>query len=262
MHTAPNSTAPALSVLPTAEEKATYVNQMFSTIAPRYDLMNRLMTFGLDQGWRRWAARTIAAPGATHVLDLGTGTGDFLPILEQAMPGALVTGVDFTYAMMAAGQTRLERQTRQAAFVNGDALELPFTAAAFDAVTTGFTMRNVADIGQAFREMARVTRPGGKLACLEVARPKNPLVRWGHQLYFNNIVPIIGQIVGGNAEAYTYLPQSASIFPPPPELARIIGAAGWHTVSWKLLGLGAVAVHIATRNNADPSPSNHQAIPE
>ena len=260
MHTAPNPTAPAQSVLPPAEEKALYVNQMFTAIAARYDLMNRLMTFGLDQGWRRWAARTIAVPGATHVLDVGTGTGDFLPILEQAMPGAMVVGDDFTHAMMVAGQAKIDRQTRHAAFVNGDALELPFTDAAFDAVTTGFAIRNVADIGQAFREMARVTRPGGRLACLEVARPKNPLVRWGHQFYFNTIVPIIGQLVGGNAQAYTYLPQSASVFPPPPELAQIIAAAGWHSVSWRLLGFGAVAVHIATRNNAEPSPSNHQAI--
>ena len=244
----PAATTPALSVLPPPDQKAAYVNQMFTAVAPRYDLMNRLMTFGLDQGWRRWAARTIATPGATHVLDVGTGTGDFLPIIEQAMPGARVVGADFTHAMLVAGQAKLERHTSNAAFVNGDALHLPFTAGAFDAVTTGFTMRNVADIAQAFREMARVTRPGGRLACLEVARPRNPLVRWGHWLYFNNVVPVIGRVIGSDARAYTYLPQSAGVFPPPPDLARIIAASGWHGVSWKLLGLGAVAIHTATRS--------------
>lgn len=236
-----------MSVLPAPDEKAAYVNAMFTAIAGRYDLMNRLMTFGLDQGWRRWAAGTIASPGATHALDVGTGTGDFLPILEQAMPKARVVGVDFTYAMLAAGQPKLDRQTRSAAFINGDALYLPFADRAFDAVTTGFTMRNVADVAQAFREMARVTRPGGKLACLEVARPRNPGVRLAHQFYFNNIVPVIGQIIGGNSRAYTYLPQSAGVFPPPPALAQIIATSGWHNVSWRLLGMGAVAVHIATR---------------
>jgi demethylmenaquinone methyltransferase/2-methoxy-6-polyprenyl-1,4-benzoquinol methylase len=236
-----------LSVLPAPEEKATYVNEMFTAIAGRYDVMNRLMTFGLDQGWRRWAARAIARPGASHALDVGTGTGDFLPIIEQAMPGALVVGVDFTLAMMVAGQAKIDARTERGAFINGDALELPFTDASFDAVSTGFAIRNVADIAQAFREMARVTRPGGRMACLEVARPRNPLVRWGHQFYFNNIVPIIGRVVGGNSRAYTYLPQSAGQFPPPPELARIIGQSGWRDVAWRTLGMGAVAVHTATR---------------
>jgi len=236
-----------MSVLPTPNEKATYVNAMFTAIAGRYDLMNRLMTFGLDQGWRRWAARAITRTNATHALDVGTGTGDFLPIIEHAMPGALVVGADFTHAMMVAGQTKIAAQTKRGTFVNGDALRLPFADESFDAVTTGFAIRNVADIGQAFREMARVTRAGGKMACLEVARPNNPLVRWGHQFYFNNVVPLIGRMVGGNGQAYTYLPQSAGVFPPPPELARIIESAGWHDVSWRLLGFGAVAVHIATK---------------
>ena len=236
-----------MSALPPPDEKATYVNEMFTAIAGRYDLMNRLMTFGLDQGWRRWAAQAIATPGASHALDVGTGTGDFLPIIEQALPGALVVGVDFTHAMMVAGQTKIAARTKRGAFVNGDALQLPFADGAFDAITTGFAMRNVADIGQAFREMARVTRPGGKMACLEVARPNNPLVRWGHQFYFNNVVPLIGRMVGGNGQAYTYLPQSAGLFPPPPALTRIIEDAGWSAVSWRLLGFGAVAVHIATK---------------
>lgn len=238
------------SVLPQPDHKATYVRTMFTAIAGRYDLMNRLMTFGLDQGWRRWAARAIAKPGATHVLDVGTGTGDFLPILEQAMPAALVVGADFTPAMMIAGMSKLAASTTRATFVGGDALHLPFPDATFDAITTGFTMRNVVDITAAFAEMARVTRPGGTIACLEVARPRNPLVRWGHQMYFNRIVPLIGHIIGGNARAYTYLPQSAQTFPPPHILAEHMQRAGWRNVRWQRLGLDAVAVHTATRATA------------
>ncbi|HEY1015425.1 MAG TPA: ubiquinone/menaquinone biosynthesis methyltransferase [Herpetosiphonaceae bacterium] len=236
-----------MSVLPRADQKAAYVNQMFTTIAGRYDLMNRLMTFGLDQGWRRFAARAISQPGSARALDVGTGTGDFLPILERAMPGALVVGADFTHAMMVAGQAKIDEQTAKACFVDGDALRLPFPDASFDAVSTGFAMRNVTDIGQAFAEMARVTKPGGKLACLEVARPRSALVRLGHQIYFNQIVPLLGRLIGGNATAYAYLPQSAGVFPQPPELARLIEEAGWSDVRWHMLGLGAVAVHIATR---------------
>lgn len=236
-----------MSVLPQPDDKARYVNAMFSDIAARYDVMNRLMTFGLDQGWRRWATRQIATPTMRRVLDVGSGTGDFLPILEAAMPHIQTVGLDFTFAMMAAGQAKRDQDTTNSSFVNGDGMELPFSDGAFDAVTTGFTMRNVLDIKQAFAEMARVTKSGGRLACLEVARPKNPLVRWGHQFYFNNIVPIIGGIVGSNSKAYTYLPQSASVFPQPPELARIIEAAGWRDVRWEVLGMGAVAVHLATK---------------
>ncbi len=236
-----------MSVLPQSAEKAVYVNAMFTAIAERYDLMNRLMTFGLDQGWRRWATKRIKQNQATWALDVGSGTGDFLPILQQAMPQLGVVGLDFTFAMMAAGQAKRDQDTIGHSFINGDGMQLPFEDAAFDIVTTGFAMRNIVDIRQAFSEMARVTKPGGKLACLEVARPKNPLVRWGHQFYFNNIVPIIGSIVGGNNRAYTYLPQSATIFPQPPELAQIIAECGWRDVTWKQLGLGAVAVHIATK---------------
>lgn len=235
-----------MSVLPQPAEKASYVRGMFTSVAARYDVMNRLMTFGLDQGWRRAAVRAITQPHTRAVLDVGTGTGDFLPLLERMIPGATATGLDFTYAMLNAGRAKIAA-TPRAAFVNGDALALPFPDGTFDAITTGFTLRNVVDIEQAFAEMARVTRTGGRIACLEVARPRNPLVRWGHQLYFNRIVPVLGAMVGSDARAYTYLPQSASVFPPPDALAQLMAAAGWRTISWRLLGLGAVAIHTATR---------------
>ncbi|MFV9506438.1 MAG: bifunctional demethylmenaquinone methyltransferase/2-methoxy-6-polyprenyl-1,4-benzoquinol methylase UbiE [Oscillochloridaceae bacterium umkhey_bin13] len=238
-----------MSVLPAPEEKAVFVEQMFARIAPGYDRVNRVMTFGLDQGWRRQVVAAVAPPVGGRALDVGTGTGDFLPELE-AWTGetGLVVGVDFTIPMMRAGQPKLDHLSQgRAGFVGGDALRLPFPDQTFDAITTGFVMRNVTDIGQAFREMYRVTRPGGVVACLEVARPGNPLIRFGHRLYFEQVVPWIGQLLGGDRSAYTYLPQSARAFPSPERLATIMHEAGWQYVTYRYAGMGAVAMHVGAR---------------
>jgi demethylmenaquinone methyltransferase/2-methoxy-6-polyprenyl-1,4-benzoquinol methylase len=235
-----------MSVLPPIEEKAAYVERMFARIANQYDQINGVMTFGLDQGWRRYAVEQIAPPAGGRALDVGSGTGDFLPIL--AARGVQAIGADFTIAMMQAGLPKLAATSR-AAFVGGDAMQLPFPNETFDAITTGFTMRNVVNIETAFREMWRVTRPGGAMACLEVARPHNPVVRFGHRLYFEGIVPRLAQLFGGDASAYTYLPQSARAFPPPEQLAELMRAAGWQEVRYRLLGMGAVAVHLGFKRN-------------
>lgn len=240
-----------MSVLPPTEAKAVYVERMFARIAPRYDLMNRVMTFGLDQGWRRRVVELVAPPVGARTLDVGTGTGDFLPQLAAWSPDGLNVGIDFTLPMMQAGQAKLSAlRPGQAAFVDGDALLLPFPDNTFDAITTGFVMRNVTDIAQAFREMYRVARPGGVMACLEVARPRNPAIRLGHRLYFEGVVPLIGQLLGGDRHAYTYLPQSARAFPPPPALAEMMRQAGWEHVTYTLTGFGAVAIHVGAKVSA------------
>lgn len=238
-----------MSVLPPPDQKSDYVNRMFSAIAARYDLLNRVMTFGLDQSWRRFAVRYVAAAssGSERALDVATGTGDFLPLLHRAMPGGQVVGVDFCLPMMRAGWAKVDATAGAGAYVGGDALRLPFPDETFDAITTGFGMRNVVDLMGALREMQRVTKPGGRLACLEVARPDSALLRLGHRLYFTRVVPLLGAMLGGNVEAYTYLPQSAEHFPPPEELRELLEAAGWRHVRFQLLGLGAVAVHIAEK---------------
>jgi demethylmenaquinone methyltransferase/2-methoxy-6-polyprenyl-1,4-benzoquinol methylase len=236
-----------VSVLPPTETKAAYVEQMFARIAPGYDRMNRVMTMGMDVGWREYAVRAIAPPSRGRALDVGTGTGDFLPILGAWMPDGLVVGADFTVPMMRAGLPKLDEMPSAAGFVGGDALRLPFPDATFDAITTGFTMRNVTDIGAAFREMWRVAQPGCAIACLEVARPRNPLVRLGHRIYFEQVVPRLTALFGADRTAYTYLPQSARAFPEPPALARIMQDAGWIEVRYKLLGMGAVAIHTAIK---------------
>ncbi len=238
-----------MSVLPPPAQKPDYVNRMFSAIAARYDLLNRVMTFGLDQGWRRFAVRYVAAAasGTRRALDVATGTGDFLPLLHKAMPNAHVVGADFCLPMMQAGLAKVDATDGSGSYVGGDALRLPFADETFDAVTTGFGMRNVADLMGALREMQRVTKPGGRLACLEVARPASALLRFGHRLYFTRVVPLLGALLGGNAEAYTYLPQSAEHFPAPEQLRDLLTAAGWRNVRYQLLGLGAVAVHVAEK---------------
>jgi demethylmenaquinone methyltransferase/2-methoxy-6-polyprenyl-1,4-benzoquinol methylase len=236
-----------MTVLPPPETKAAYVEQMFARIAPGYDRMNRLMTLGLDRGWRQHAVQAIAPPTDGRALDVGTGTGDILPILGSWMPKGQVVGLDFTVPMMQAGLPKLTETPCPAGFVGGDALRLPFPDATFDAITTGFTMRNVTDIGAAFREMWRVGRPGCVLACLEVARPRSPLVRLGHRIYFEQVVPRLTALFGADRAAYTYLPQSARAFPEPPALARIMQDAGWSEVRYTMLMMGAAAVHTAIK---------------
>lgn len=235
-----------MTVLPPPHEKAAYVERMFSRIAPGYDRMNALMTFGMDRGWRDAAVQAIAPPVGSHTLDVGTGTGDFLPLLASWSRTGVAVGVDFALPMMQAGQSKADGA--RAAFVSGDALRLPFADQTFDAITTGFVMRNVVDIEAAFREMFRVARPGAVVACLEVARPRSPILRLGHHIYFQRVLPLIAPLLGGDATAYTYLPQSAQRFPPPDALAQIMQQAGWSSVRYRLLGLGAVALHVGRRS--------------
>ncbi|RRR75713.1 MAG: ubiquinone/menaquinone biosynthesis methyltransferase [Candidatus Viridilinea halotolerans] len=236
-----------MASLPSPEAKAAYVEQMFARIASGYDRVNRVMTFGLDQGWRRRVVELVAPPVGGRALDVGSGTGDFLPELAAWLDGGLAVGVDMTLPMLQAGLSKIAGLGEQAAFVRGDALRLPFPDACFDVITTGFVMRNVVDISQAFAEMYRVTRPGGVMACLEVARPRYALVRLGHQIYFEQVVPWIGQLLGGDRRAYTYLPQSARAFPPPDTLAALMHDAGWQFVSYRHYGLGAVAIHVGAK---------------
>jgi demethylmenaquinone methyltransferase/2-methoxy-6-polyprenyl-1,4-benzoquinol methylase len=234
-----------VSALPPAAEKARYVEGMFARISTRYDRINRVITFGMDQDWRIDAVRRLApAPGAM-ALDVGTGTGDFL--LPLAKYSALAIGVDFTIPMMRAGLEKIAALGGRAAFVGGDALQLPFADDSFDILTTGFTMRNVTDIEAAFREMQRVTRPGGRIACLEVAQPRLAVLRAGHRVYFERVVPLLARAFGGDSRAYTYLPQSARVFPAPDALAQIMRRAGWSDVAYQLVGLGAAAVHTAVK---------------
>lgn len=216
---------------------------MFSRIARRYDLMNRLMTFGLDQGWRQRVVAEAGVPVGGRALDVATGTGDIALTFQDA---SMVVGLDFCPPMLALAREKAAGR-RGKAFVIGDALALPFPDGCFNAVTSGFAMRNVADIALALAEMYRVTRPGGRMVCLEVARPTHKLWHILHDFYFHRVVPILGGIISRDSAAYAYLPASASRFPSPPELKAAMEEAGWRDVYYLLLALGAVAIHVGVK---------------
>lgn len=251
------------NILPEKEHKAEYVKNMFADIAPSYDQANRAMTFGMDVLWRQRLIKLVAPPSGGYILDVGTGTGDFLALLASQVPASMVVGVDSCIPMMSKGQEKIDQVCQQQSgttahtsqqsamcrvqFAGGDALNLPFADNSFDVLTTGFTIRNVTNIRAALREMWRVTKPGGAMACLEVARPKSAVLHVFHQLYFQHIVPRIGELISGNRHAYVYLHQSARAFPPPDMLADLMYEAGWRSVRYTLLSLGAVAIHVGEK---------------
>jgi demethylmenaquinone methyltransferase/2-methoxy-6-polyprenyl-1,4-benzoquinol methylase len=211
---------------------------MFDRISPVYDFMNHAMTAGLDRRWRRLAADTVVRPGDA-VLDACCGTGDLAIAAERA--GGRVTGLDFSEQML----VRARAKSDGVEWVLGDVTALPFDDASFDAVTVGFGIRNVLDLDVGLAELARVLRPGGRVACLEITRPEGMLKPF-FRLWFDGLVPLAGKVLPGG-RAYSYLPASVRRFPGPSDLATAFGHAGFDGVGWKLMGGGIVALHVGTR---------------
>ena len=211
---------------------------MFDRISPVYDVMNHAMTAGLDRRWRRLAAETVVRPGDA-VLDACCGTGDLAIAAERA--GGRVTGLDFSEQML----VRARGKSDSVEWVLGDVTALPFDDASFDAVTVGFGIRNVPDLEAGLAELARVVRPGGRLACLEITRPEGMLKPF-FRLWFDGLVPLAGKILPGG-RAYSYLPASVRRFPGPSDLAAAFGRAGFDGVGWRLMGGGIVALHVGTK---------------
>jgi demethylmenaquinone methyltransferase/2-methoxy-6-polyprenyl-1,4-benzoquinol methylase len=214
------------------------VRTMFDRIAPVYDAMNRVMTMGLDRRWRRLAAEAVVQDG-NEVLDACCGTGDLAVADERA--GGDVTGLDFSERML----DRARPKSAAVSWVRGDVLAMPFRDASFDVVTVGFGIRNVEDLEAGLRELARVLRPGGRLGCLEITRPRGAL-RPFFRLWFDGLVPLAGKLLPGGA-AYSYLPASVRRFPGPEDLADAMRRAGFDDVGWRLLGGGIVALHTAVK---------------
>jgi demethylmenaquinone methyltransferase/2-methoxy-6-polyprenyl-1,4-benzoquinol methylase len=217
------------------------VARMFDAVADGYDRMNAVMTFGQERRWRGVVARELALRAGDRVLDLAAGTGASSMPFHEA--GAHVVGCDFSQGMLAVGR----RQHPQLQLVAGDALALPFRDGAFDAVTISFGLRNVADIDAALRELARVTRPRGRLVVLETSAPLRQPLRAGHRIYVDHLLPRLARLLSSDADAYGYLAESVASWPAPEPLARRVTAAGWSVARWRQLMAGAVAMHSAIK---------------
>jgi demethylmenaquinone methyltransferase/2-methoxy-6-polyprenyl-1,4-benzoquinol methylase len=213
---------------------------MFDRIARVYDRMNSVMTAGMHHRWRERAADLARVGPGSRALDVGTGTGDLA--IELARRGAAVTGLDFAPAMLDVAR----RKAPDIDFERGDALALRYEDARFDAVTVGFGARNFSDLDRGLREMARVTRPGGRVVVLEITSPQRPPLSWFFRLWFDRVVPALGRLAGA-PDAYTYLPSSVRRFPGPEELAERMGAAGLDDVRWIITAGGIIALHVGTR---------------
>lgn len=224
--------------LPQGEAKAVAVRQMFDTIAPRYDMINRIMTFRLDVRWRRKAVRLLALPAQSVVLDLASGTGDLCTDLVRVDQRPI--SVDFSFGMLAADRSGVPR-------AQADILTMPFPDASVDGVTCGFALRNLVDLPSFFDELGRVVKPGGRIALLDVGIPKNPLVRWGHGFYFGKIVPRIGGMLS-NGPAYRYLPKSVAYLPAAPIMVQALRNAGFADAEHRLLSGGITQLLLGTRS--------------
>jgi demethylmenaquinone methyltransferase/2-methoxy-6-polyprenyl-1,4-benzoquinol methylase len=231
--------------LPSGNDKLEAVRQMFDQVAPRYELVNTIMTFGMDRGWRRVTIGALALHSGARLLDLACGTGDLSRELQGG--GYRVVGLDLSEGMLHAAHNVA------APLVAGDAALLPFATASFDGVVSGFALRNIADLQASFEECARVTRSLGRIALLEVDRPPNPLVRRGHDVWFRHAVPRIGSLLSVR-EAYHYLPRSVEYLPSPPEIAVMLEKAGFTHVEHRTLLMGTVQIVSATRLPRESEP--------
>jgi demethylmenaquinone methyltransferase/2-methoxy-6-polyprenyl-1,4-benzoquinol methylase len=230
-------------------DKRGAVNRMFDRIAVKYDLMNLVMSLGLDGRFRKRTAQAAGVPEGGLVLDIGAGTGDLTLAALRAAPGSRAFGLDYTAQMLRRAPRKLQRhglQTRSG-WVRADALVLPFGECTFDAVMSAFVLRNLTDLGVAYREMARVVRPGGRVVALEMSPSEAPI--WGRVfgLYLQDIVPLMGMFVAGETDAYDYFQSSISAFVTPDEVARIMSQAGLVALRPISLVLGSVVIHIGVR---------------
>ena len=212
------------------------MRSMFDTIAPRYDLVNRIMTFRLDTRWRRRTVREMGLPTGSVVIDLACGTGDFCRDLEKA--GLASIGFDISAGMLHAART-------EAPLVHADILTLPLPDASVDGATCGFALRNLVELPAFFDELARVVRPGGRIGLLDVAEPENRILRWGHGFYFGKVVPKIGGMIS-DRDAYEYLPKSVAYLPEPEVMLADLQAVGFNDVRRQLLAPGAAQLITAT----------------
>lgn len=231
-------------------DKAHYVSRMFAEIAPKYDLLNSIMTGGLHHRWRKTASNLIATGLTGPSLDVASGTGDFAFALAAQPSMDPVIGVDYVREMVLlanakAGKKDKRITSRKVSLAVADALNLPFKSSKFACVTIGFGLRNLVDVEKGLTELHRVLEPGGKVAVLEMTQVPSPLLwKWIFRWYFRNVTPILGAVFAGNWRAYSYLPKSVDWFPAAEELKILMEQAGFHNVTYKYFGMRTVALHI------------------
>jgi demethylmenaquinone methyltransferase/2-methoxy-6-polyprenyl-1,4-benzoquinol methylase len=230
-------------------DKGDYVREMFAAIAPRYDAMNRIMTAGMDERWRKTAIDRLNPPPGGAILDLCCGTGDVSFHLLRRDPSLRITGIDFCEPMLAGARARASSEAagKEVTFLEGDVMSLPFAAESFDGATMGFSLRNVVDIDTTLREIKRVLRPGARFVNLDVSKAPNKLFKRGFDLYFYRIVPWLGGIFGGSKAAYTYLPQSLTNHPNADALRERFEQAGFTNCGYTRLMGGSIAIHYGTK---------------
>src|SRR5260370_24121162 len=230
--------------------KRPYVRRLFGRIAGIYDPMNRLMSFGLDQRWRAFAARYLALGSGELGLDLGTGTADLsIAVIRRSGPGTRMIGMDITPEMLDQGRIKLARlglQDRIDLRI-GDAEHIDLPENSVDGCCSAFMVRNLTDIRQGFREMLRVVRPGGRVVCLEISHPPGKFFGTLFHFYFYKLAPLFGTIIGKAFEEYNYLPNSLTTFPDAPTLKTSMEEVGWRDVRFYRLNRGIVAVHVGTK---------------
>lgn len=228
-------------------ERARFVQKMFARISERYDLLNAVMSLGRDQSWRRLTAKMAAPSPVAFGLDVATGTGDLAVALAER--SSRVIALDFCAPMMKVGESKasFERVKDKVAFITGDALKMPFPDNTFDCVTIGFGIRNIDPPLDAFKEMYRVVRQGGRVACLEIMRPSNGLIGGTYKVYMDMIIPSLGRLLSKDGEAYRYLSDSVFNFFRPNELKNVMQEAGLQDVRYVTLHLGALAIHVGEK---------------
>ncbi|MBI4533467.1 MAG: bifunctional demethylmenaquinone methyltransferase/2-methoxy-6-polyprenyl-1,4-benzoquinol methylase UbiE [Candidatus Melainabacteria bacterium] len=235
--------------LPTSQEKANFVHNQFERIARRYNLTNDVISLGMHRFWKEKAISQLDLRADGTYLDVCCGTGDLaLRIARQLGPNGRVVGIDFSSSMLdiAAQQARERAVEAAVEFVKGDAQNLPFPAHYFDGAVISFGLRNLTDLVQGIKEMARVVKPGGRVVNLDLGHPSLPLFTPLYQAYFSYIVPILGAILQSNRQAYTYLPQSLKTYPNSQEIANIFRSSGLKDIAFHQLALGSVALHVGT----------------